>query len=94
MKNSVKFTFDTDFDDRNDNGADARARKSFSTDEIEKLKRDAREEGRKNAEARHHHRDGRHHRDRDESDIGQHAVSVHSVIGQRPVDFARCGVGA
>jgi len=50
MKNSVKFTFDTDFNDRTDNAADARARKSFSTEEIETLKRDAREEGRKHAD--------------------------------------------
>jgi flagellar assembly protein FliH len=52
MKNSVKFTFDTDFDDRTGDaaGGDARARKSFSTEEIEMLKRDAREEGRKHAD--------------------------------------------
>jgi flagellar assembly protein FliH len=52
MKNSVKFTFDTDFDARAADaaGGDARARKSFSTEEIEMLKRDAREEGRKHAD--------------------------------------------
>jgi flagellar assembly protein FliH len=50
MKNSVKFTFDTDFDDRAAEEAEARARKSFSTEEIETLKRDAREEGRKHAD--------------------------------------------
>jgi flagellar assembly protein FliH len=50
MKNSVKFTFDTDFDDRAGDAADARARKSFSTEEIEILKSAAREEGRKHAD--------------------------------------------
>src|SRR6187402_40316 len=50
MKNSVKFTFDTDFDDRAAELAEARARKSLSTEEIETLKRDAREEGRKHAD--------------------------------------------
>ena len=50
MKNSVKFTFDTDFDDRAAEMAEARARKSLSTEEIETLKRDAREEGRKHAD--------------------------------------------
>lgn len=50
MKNSVKFTFDTDFDDRAAEVAEARARKSLSLDEIEALKRDAREEGRKHAD--------------------------------------------
>src|SRR5687767_15096722 len=50
MKNSVKFTFDTDFDDRAVEEAEARARKSFSNEEIETLKRDAREEGRKHAD--------------------------------------------
>lgn len=50
MKNSVKFTFDTDFDDRAAEVAEARARKTLSTEEIETLKRDAREEGRKQAD--------------------------------------------
>ena len=50
MKNSVKFTFDTDFDDRAADEAEARARKSLSIEEIEMLKRDAREEGRKHAD--------------------------------------------
>jgi len=49
MKNSVKFTFDTHFD----GGApevvttDTRSRKSYSSDEIEQLKLEAREQGRK-----------------------------------------------
>jgi len=50
MKNSVKFTFDTDFDDRAAEVAEARARKTLSSEEIESLKRDAREEGRKQAD--------------------------------------------
>lgn len=52
MKDSVKFTFDTHFDDRATEAADknARARKSLSPDEIEALKKDAREEGRKHAD--------------------------------------------
>jgi flagellar assembly protein FliH len=52
MKNSVKFTFDTHFDDRSTEAAagNARARKSLSADEIEVLKKDAREEGRRQAD--------------------------------------------
>jgi flagellar assembly protein FliH len=50
MKNSVKFTFDTDFDDPAADEAEARARRSLSVEEIETLKRDAREEGRKHAD--------------------------------------------
>jgi flagellar assembly protein FliH len=52
MNKSVKFTFDTDFDERDSDvsGGDARARKSFSTEEIEMLRREAREEGRKHAD--------------------------------------------
>ena len=52
MKNTVKFTFNTDFDDRAGDAAvgDTRARKSFSSEEIEMLKKDAREEGRKHGD--------------------------------------------
>jgi flagellar assembly protein FliH len=50
MKNSVKFTFDTHFDDRAVESADARARKSFSAEEIDALMRGAHEEGRKHAD--------------------------------------------
>lgn len=50
MNNSVKFTFDTDFDDRARDTADTRTRKSLSPEEIELLKQDAREEGRKHAD--------------------------------------------
>jgi flagellar assembly protein FliH len=49
MKNSVKFTFDTHFDDRAA-ATDERARKSLSVDEIEMLKNGAREEGRRQAD--------------------------------------------
>jgi len=52
MKNSVKFTFDTHFDDRATEAVagNARTRKSLSADEIEALKKDAREEGRRQAD--------------------------------------------
>src|SRR5262245_29761610 len=51
MKNSVKFTFDTYFDDAAaEANAETRTRKSFSVDEIEALKKAAREEGRKHAD--------------------------------------------
>ena len=72
MKNSVKFTFDTDFDARADNVADARARKSLSTDEIEKLKREAREEGRKHADILAAQAVA--------SSIGQVAAAMHAAI--------------
>jgi len=72
MKNSVKFTFDTDFNDRTDNAADARARKSFSTNEIEKLKREAREEGRKHADILATQAVA--------SSIGQVAAAMHAAI--------------
>jgi len=72
MKNSVKFTFDTDFDDRTDNAADTRARKSLSTDEIETLKRDAREEGRKHADILAAQAVA--------SSIGQVAAAMHAAI--------------
>jgi flagellar assembly protein FliH len=50
MKNSVKFTFDTRFDERTAQAADKQVRKSFTADEIEALKGDAREEGRRQAD--------------------------------------------
>jgi flagellar assembly protein FliH len=50
MKNSVKFTFDTHFEDRPAEAPEERGRKNFTADEIETLKRDAREEGRKQAD--------------------------------------------
>ncbi len=54
MKQAVKFTFDTQFD----NGAaeaaraEARARKSYSIEEIDAMKREAREEGRRDGDVR------------------------------------------
>jgi flagellar assembly protein FliH len=52
MKNSVKFTFDTHFDGAPAERAapDARSRKSYSSDEIEQLKLEAREQGRKDGD--------------------------------------------
>src|SRR3954465_5806625 len=53
MKNAVKFTFDTDFDaGAGDALAEARARKTYSLDEIEAIKREAREEGRRDGDVR------------------------------------------
>jgi flagellar assembly protein FliH len=53
MKNAVKFTFDTAFDDGAfDPHGEARARKSYTLDEIETIKRDAREEGRRDGDVR------------------------------------------
>jgi flagellar assembly protein FliH len=53
MKNAVKFTFGTDFDaGAGDPLAEARARKSYTLDEIEALKREAREEGRRDGDVR------------------------------------------
>ena len=50
MKNSVKFTFDTHFDDQPADAVEDRGRKNFTADEIETLRNDAREEGRKQAD--------------------------------------------
>ena len=53
MKNAVKFTFDTDFDGHaGDPLAEARARKTYTLDEIEAIKREAREEGRRDGDVR------------------------------------------
>src|SRR5690242_3857143 len=52
MKNAVKFTFDTDFDFGADAQDPARARKSYTLDEIEAIKREAREEGRRDGDVR------------------------------------------
>lgn len=72
MKNSVKFTFDTDFEDRSDDAADTRARKSFSAEDIEKLKREAREEGRRHADIMASQAVA--------SSIGQVAAAMHAAI--------------
>ena len=53
MKNAVKFTFDTDFDaGAGDPLAEARARKTYTLDEIEAIKREARDEGRRDGDVR------------------------------------------
>ena len=53
MKNAVKFTFDTDFDSvTSEAQADARARKSYTLEEIEAIQREAREEGRRDGDVR------------------------------------------
>jgi flagellar assembly protein FliH len=51
MKNAVKFTFDTAFD-TGSGDTDARARKSYTIEEIETLKREAHEEGRRDGDVR------------------------------------------
>jgi flagellar assembly protein FliH len=54
MGNAVKFTFDTHFDNgAQDNArAEARSRKNYSLEEIEEIKREAREEGRRDGDVR------------------------------------------
>ena len=53
MKNAVKFTFDTYFDGgAGDGQAEARARKSYTLDEIEAIRREAREEGLRDGDVR------------------------------------------
>jgi flagellar assembly protein FliH len=54
MSNAVKFTFDTHFGGSapEDARADARSRKTYSADEIEQMKHDAREEGRRDGDVR------------------------------------------
>jgi flagellar assembly protein FliH len=53
MKNAVKFTFDMDFDNgAGDPHAEARMRKSYTLEEIEGIRREAREEGRRDGDVR------------------------------------------
>ena len=53
MKNAVKFTFDTDFDTAGgDPHAEARTRKSYTLEEIETIRREACEEGRRDGDVR------------------------------------------
>ena len=54
MSNAVKFTFDTHFDEGSPREAknDARSRKTYSGEEIEQMKHDAREEGRRDGDVR------------------------------------------
>jgi flagellar assembly protein FliH len=73
MGNAVKFTFDTHFDSAQaDARAEARSRKTYSAEEIEAIKRDAREEG---------HRDGNVRATQAvAASIGQVAAAVLSAI--------------
>jgi flagellar assembly protein FliH len=73
MGNAVKFTFDTDFDSGTpDARAEARSRKTYTSEEIEEIKRDAREEG---------HRDGNVRATQAvAASIGQVAAAVLSAI--------------
>lgn len=54
MNNAVKFTFDTHFDDDAAKTArpDPRSRKTYSAEEIEEMKHEAREEGRRDSDVR------------------------------------------
>ena len=74
MSKAVKFTFDTDFDGTHPREArsDARTRKSFTADEIETMKRSAREEGRKDGDVRATQAVA--------ASIGQVAAAVHAAI--------------
>jgi flagellar assembly protein FliH len=74
MNTTVKFTFDTHFDGagpRNEK-SEARSRKSYSAEEIEVMKRDAREEGRVNGDVLASHAIA--------ASIGQVAAAVHAAI--------------
>jgi flagellar assembly protein FliH len=53
MKNATKFTFDTHFDGgEQKKAAEARSRKSYSADEIDAIRKEARDEGRKDGDVR------------------------------------------
>jgi flagellar assembly protein FliH len=54
MRNAVKFTFDTSFEHGavDTSRSDARQRKNYSADEIEQIRREAREEGRRDSDVR------------------------------------------
>ncbi len=74
MKNSVKFTFDTHFDGGAPESVrpEARSRKSYSADEIEQLKQEAREEGRREGDVLATQAVA--------ASIGQVAAAVHAAI--------------
>jgi flagellar assembly protein FliH len=74
MGNAVKFTFDTSFDNGTHNAAraEARSRKTYSAEDIEQIKREARDEG---------HRDGNVRATQAvAASIGQVAAAVLSAI--------------
>ena len=74
MSKAVKFTFDMDFDGSRPREArpDARTRKSYTADEIDTMKRAAREEGRKDGDVRATQAVA--------ASIGQVAAAVHAAI--------------
>ena len=74
MNTTVKFTFDTHFDggDPRNEKSETRSRKSYSAEEIEALKREAREEGRADGDVRASHAIA--------ASIGQVAAAVHAAI--------------
>jgi flagellar assembly protein FliH len=74
MSKAVKFTFDTNFDRANPREPrnDARTRKTYTAEEIEMMKRAAREEGRKDGDVRATQAVA--------ASIGQVAAAVHAAI--------------
>src|SRR5258705_13500533 len=74
MNTTVKFTFDTHFDGDNPRNkkAEVRSRKSFSAEEIDAMKQEAREEGRVNGDVLASHAIA--------ASIGQVAAAVHAAI--------------
>jgi flagellar assembly protein FliH len=74
MNNAVKFTFDTHFDSGAPEVArvDPRSRRSYSADEIDAIRREAREEGRRDGDVRASQAIA--------ASIGQVAGAVHSAI--------------
>ena len=74
MNTTVKFTFDTHFDGPNPRNekSEARSRKSYSAEEIESMKREACEEGRRQGDVLATHAIT--------ASIGQVAAAVHAAI--------------
>jgi flagellar assembly protein FliH len=74
MSTTVKFTFDTHFDDENPRNkkSEVRSRKSFSAEEVEAMKSVAREEGRTDGDVRASHAIA--------ASIGQVAAAVLAAI--------------
>ena len=74
MDRTVKFTFDTHFDGPNPRNekSEARSRKSYSAEEIESMKREACEEGRRQGDVLATHAIA--------ASIGQVAAAVHAAI--------------
>ena len=74
MKNATKFTFDTHFDggEAESSRPETRSRKSYSAEEIEALRAEAREEGKKDGDVRAAQAVA--------ASIGQVAAAVHAAI--------------